>query len=363
LYIAPDHCTRISLPPTPESRVLRDILRPMPVSPNRDSVRIQDRDVALLRGLFESRALTLSQATELYFDGKAEPAKKRVQKLKSAGIIRERPRRLYEQSVLFLTAQGFKRLADDGHLSDFPELSVATFETRSRISELTIRHELEVQDVKVAFASRLKSADYTLKEFSTWPLLSQFRASPGGGSVVDVKPDGFIRIHEPDDSGDIFESIFFLELDRSTETLETLAARARCYLHYYGSGGFAARFGRPTSEKERFAFRLLMVFKTAERRNNMAVRLLGNRPQILTHSWLTTFAEVTADPLGPIWVRPKDFLILDSERFEVWNGGVYRHQPERDEFVEKNVLKHSLLTEDTEPQIPAQKRSGQSATP
>ncbi|MGD0463679.1 MAG: replication-relaxation family protein [Tepidisphaeraceae bacterium] len=256
----------------------------MPVSPNRDSVRIQDRDVALLRGLFESRALTLSQATAIYFDGKAEPAKKRVQKLKSAGIIRERPRRLYEKSVLFLTTKGFKRITEDGKLSDFPQLSVAAFETRSRLSDLTLRHELDVQEVKTAFASALKSTDFTLKEFSTWPLLSQFRASPGDGSIVEVKPDGFIRIHESDDSGDTFEWAFFLELDRSTETLETLAARARCYLNYYSSGGFAERNGLPRSEYKDCPFRVLMVFKTAERRNNMAVRLLGNRPQILTHS-------------------------------------------------------------------------------
>jgi Replication-relaxation len=320
----------------------------MPVSPNRNSVRIQDRDIALLRGLFESRALTLSHATALYFDGKAEPAKKRVQKLKSAGIIRERPRRLYEKSVLFLTTNGFKRLSGDGHLSDFPQLSVAAFETRSRISELTIRHELEVQDVKVAFASHLKSAGLTLKEFSTWPLLSQFTASPGDGAAINVKPDGFIRIHESEAPGDIFESTFFLELDRSTETLETLATRARCYLNYYAEGGFAASYGKPRSEKDQFPFRLLMVFKTAERRNNMALRLLGNRPQILTLAWLTTFSEVTADPLGPVWVRPKDVLILDSERVAVWNGGVYRHQPERDDFVERKVRKHALLREDTQ---------------
>ena len=35
----------------------------------------------------------------------------------------------------------------------------------------------------------------------------------------------------------------------------------------------------------------------------------ANRPQILTHSWLTTFKEVTADPLGPIWLRPKDYAV------------------------------------------------------
>jgi hypothetical protein len=324
----------------------------MSVSPNRDSIRIQDRDVALLRGLFESRALTLSQATALYFEGKAEPAKKRVQKLKLAGVIRERPRRLYEKSVLFLATKGFKHLRDGGHLSDFPQLSAAAFETRSRISELTLRHELDVQEVKVAFEGRLKSAGFALEEFSTWPLLSQFRASPGDGTSVDVKPDGFIRIHESGDAGDMLESTFFLEVDRSTEKLEILATRARCYLNYYSGGGFAERNGLHRSEYRDCPFRVLMVFKTAERRNNMAVRLLGNRPQILTHSWLTTFREVTTNPLGPIWVRPKDFLILESERFPDWSGGAYRHQAERDEFVEKNVTRHSLLKDDAEMESP-----------
>jgi hypothetical protein len=63
----------------------------------------QDRDFRLLRGLFESRVMTAAHIATLYFDGKREAAKKRLQKIKAAGFIGERKRRVNEKSVLFLT--------------------------------------------------------------------------------------------------------------------------------------------------------------------------------------------------------------------------------------------------------------------
>lgn len=57
-----------------------------------EALQLQDRDFAVLRGLFESRVMTTEHATALYFDGKVEAAKKRLQKLKTAGFITERPR-------------------------------------------------------------------------------------------------------------------------------------------------------------------------------------------------------------------------------------------------------------------------------
>jgi hypothetical protein len=90
-----------------------------------------------------------------------------------------------------------------------------------------------------------------------------------------------------------------------------------------------------------------MVMKSAERRNNVAERLAQNNPPILTHTWLTTFAEVTRSPLDPIWILPKDYR-------EVTNGTPfyreaptrsfqYRRQAEREAFVESKIKKHSLL--------------------
>jgi hypothetical protein len=66
-------------------------------------LQLQERDFAFLRGLFECRVMTNDHATALYFAGKNEAAKKRLQKIKAAGLVTERPRRAFEPSILFLT--------------------------------------------------------------------------------------------------------------------------------------------------------------------------------------------------------------------------------------------------------------------
>jgi hypothetical protein len=44
------------------------------------TVQLQKRDLAVLRGLFESRVMSAAHIAALYFEGKAEAAKKRLQK-------------------------------------------------------------------------------------------------------------------------------------------------------------------------------------------------------------------------------------------------------------------------------------------
>jgi Replication-relaxation len=215
---------------------------------SRQSFLLQDRDLALLRGLFESRIMTAAHIATLYFDEKKEAAKKRLQKIKAAGLISERKRRVNEPSVLFLTRKAQALLNEQGLLSEFPPLSSSAFEKRATVSELTLRHELEVMDVKAAFHSALEeSGTFTIAEFSTWPRLHEFKARrPGHESAeVLVKPDGFIRIHEKEKDGGLSEHTFFLEVDRSTETQDTLVNRAGCYLV-----GF---FGKTRKENFRLA--------------------------------------------------------------------------------------------------------------
>ena len=55
---------------------------------------LQQRDFEVLCGLFESRVMAAGHIAALYFDGKREAAKKRLQKLKAAGLISERKRRV-----------------------------------------------------------------------------------------------------------------------------------------------------------------------------------------------------------------------------------------------------------------------------
>src|SRR6478672_1216237 len=87
-----------------------------------DSLQLQERDFALLLGLFECRVMAAAHIAALFFKGKREYTKKRLQKLKAAGLISERKRRINEPSVLFLTRKAFLLLNGEGKLSKYPRL-------------------------------------------------------------------------------------------------------------------------------------------------------------------------------------------------------------------------------------------------
>ena len=118
-------------------------------------IHLQDRDTAILRGLPESRVMTAAHIATLFFASKPEATKNRLQKLKSAGLINERRRRVYEPSVLYLTRKAFAHLRTHGFLAEYPPMSEAALEKRARVSELTLRHELEIMDVKATIADAI----------------------------------------------------------------------------------------------------------------------------------------------------------------------------------------------------------------
>jgi hypothetical protein len=107
------------------------------------------------------------------------------------------------------------------------------------------------------------------------------------------------------------------------------------------------RNGATQDRFKEYPFRVLMVFKSAERRNNMAERLSNNNPPIFTLAWLTTFAEVTANPLGAIWIQPKDYreVVSGTPFATVRKTPVfgYSRQTEREIHVERNIKKSKLL--------------------
>jgi Replication-relaxation len=314
-------------------------------------IDFQERDLAIVRGLFDSRIATIHHLSALHFEGRLEAARKRVKKLKRAGIIHERPRRATEPSIHCLTRKAFEMLEKHGVLAEYPPISWSQLEKRARVSPLTLKHELEVMDCKAAITTAAVREGFAVTEFCTWPKLFEFVARDSVGKQTLVKPDGFLRLQGNDKNGR-FEDAFFLEVDRSSEDQGRLAERAACYRDYYFRGGLASRFGRPRSEYKQFPFVVLMVFKNSERRNNTAERLLQIVPSIHNQVWLSTLKEATTDPLGAIWVKPTDYARLttgtefDVERRRSFQG--YRRQPEREEFVEKNIVKHPLLTPSAE---------------
>jgi hypothetical protein len=269
-------------------------------------IELQPRDIALLCGLFESRVMTLKHVSALYFDGKGEMAKKRVQKLKAAKLIRERPRHsVSDPSVLFLTRAAFELLSKSACFAAYPQISPFAFDKRATVSNLTIRHELEVMDVKTAMIAAIaKFENLRVAEYSTWPALYQFKAFRSSGEQVIVKPDGFMRVHETEADGGSSEHTFFLELDRSTESLDILCQRAYRYSDYYRSGGYAIRCGGSSKDYKQFPFRVIWVCKTAQRKQNLMERLRTSTPPILTQALVGITDDAVSDPLGTCWHTP-----------------------------------------------------------
>ena len=312
------------------------------------TIQLQPRDITILRGLFESRVMTAVHIADIYFYGRKEAAKKRLQKLRAAGLIAERPRRAYEPAVLSLTKGGLLLLDEHGILAEYPAFSMNALEKRARVSDATIQHELEVMDVKAAFYAALRGHEtFSIAEFGTWPRLYEFATTSSKGSDLLVKPDGFLRINEKEPNGGIVEHTFFIEVDRSTEIQDILVSRAFAYLDYYRSGNFAIRNGGTRSEFKNYPFRVLMVVRTKERRNNLVDRLLEHSPPILTFISLATKGEVRENTLRPIWISPIDYreaLAKTASEPKQKNGnGGHPRTTTRETQIEKAIKKTTLI--------------------
>jgi hypothetical protein len=109
--------------------------------------------------------------------------------------------------------------------------------------ELTLRHELEIMDVKAAIHAALRTSNtFAIEKFITWPQLFQFKTPhPKHGADFLMKPDGFVRIHEKEAETKGFFHECFLEVDRSHEEQIRLVGKFVSYTEYYKSGGFAVR--------------------------------------------------------------------------------------------------------------------------
>jgi hypothetical protein len=314
--------------------------------PIKRCVQLQDRDLFLLRDLLESRVMTLAHIAVHHFGGRAEAAKKRIQRLKTEGLLAERRRRQYEPSVLGLTAAAFALLKEHGDLDGYPSMSEAAWLRRSQVSDATIRHELAVMDVRAAFAREIaKTMELSCTSIVTWPRLIEFPVIRPAGESMLVRPDALVRIREKGSDGDA-EHTFFLEVDRSSESLDTLAAKATDYREHYRSGDFARRNGGTVESRSEHPFRVLFALKSAERRNNIAERLLLIDPPILQMVMLGVFDDVVKDPLGAVWTCPADYraAVIGSRHDVASRAGrpAFRDR-DRERHVETRLKMRPLL--------------------
>jgi Replication-relaxation len=268
---------------------------------------VTDRDVRVLRELFDSRLLTTSQLAAIHFDARIEAAKQRLHHLKKAKLITGRARiSPAEPQPIKLTRDGFQWLRDHAGLDDYPRLSWGSMRVRLSVSDLTLRHELAVGDVKAAFYNHARKHEgVTIDRFVTWPRLLRFKNPDARSSQKLVSPDGFTRMSMAIAEQSVRYDCF-LEIDRGTETIGRILARAVAYVQHYKGGAYAKRLGGDPNRPHEYPFRVLWTFPSRSRLRNFAEACRKSTPPILKMHWLAVQADVVTDPFSDIWVRPVD---------------------------------------------------------
>ncbi len=328
----------------------------MPLKTIDRKIYIQPHDIELFFGLFESRLMTLKHIAALYFNKSNDPeeaAKKRVQKLKRDGMIKELLRLPRDPGIIVLEKKGFDELlaSKKKDLTRYPDLHWKSFVRRRHIKASRLRHELTVMNVKATLLPAIRALPgYEIDRFDTWPRLYQFIATgfdplTRKDETRRIEADGFIKILIPSEGR---AHRFFLEVDLTNEPRKILGPKPEFFFEYYKSGKFARwQTGLKEVAKEDYPFRVLIVVESQERRNNLAEYMLQHT-SIKDFVMLTTFKLLQENPLGEIWISPQDYdRATRKTPFEVKQVSltqwIYKRDIKRDEFVEQMIQKHRLL--------------------
>lgn len=318
------------------------------------NVRVTERDIALLTGLFESRIMERRHMTALYFDGRDAMAKERLGKklVPAEYVTLQNPdRHRTERAIYGLGRRGFEELKARGIIARYERQTAGRFawerlEDRLAVSPWTVEHELAVMDAKVALTTAIERVDgYVITAFSTWPLLIQFQGCDGRC----VKPDGYLRLMRPLNAASLLDESVYLEIDRGTEGQDTVVAKALAYAAHSGSSAFARWLG--ADEAETVHFRTLFVFvsrphcgSAAERRNNFLDRLVRDGGHHV--AWAATSDDLHRDPLGAIWMTAFDYsAALTGTRFDPHCGqcGPKNRSAERDALIRDRARRRPLF--------------------
>lgn len=123
-----------------------------------------------------------------------------------------------------------------------------------------IRHQLAVTELYVRLREAERAGTLELLEFWAEPLCWRTFMGLGGARTV-LKPDAFVRLGVGE-----FEHLFFIEVDRATQSAPTIARKLAVYRRYFQTGREQERFG---------AFPKVTFLVPSERREDVLVDVLG----------------------------------------------------------------------------------------
>ncbi|MFQ9579906.1 MAG: replication-relaxation family protein [Streptococcus salivarius] len=196
-----------------------------------------DNDTQILYFLSQARYATTNQLARLFFDSsvRADTSIRRasftLQSLKKAGLISHLKRRIggvrrgSASYVWQITFKGLKLLKNQD------DSIILRYKNKYEPTQHHVEHTLAITEIFVETLETVRDSEkLSLETFSFEP--NSWRSYQKlSGVGMTLKPDAYLELVNHD-----YEDHYFLEIDRSTESLARIVNTCKKYIEYYRSG-------------------------------------------------------------------------------------------------------------------------------
>jgi len=274
---------------------------------------LTERDVEVILDIYKYRYLKAEQIKALHFPS-IQTARRRLRALVRGGYVKYFTVPGISEYIYHLDKKGAEVTASELGV-DLKDLRWSR-KLKEPKDYYFMRHFLKINDFRIILTSACRFSDIDLLGFI--PDYYGEKTERGGTAkyirdfVLDIKDRSRVISHTPDGvfalEKDGKSALFFLEIDRGTETLTNeekgFLKSISFYLNYLVDEKYQ-RYQNDFKCGPFKAFRALVVTTSEERLNNMrsaSSALSFPYPQAKRFIWFTTFDRLKPETIfGPIW--------------------------------------------------------------
>lgn len=256
-------------------------------------IRLTERDLRVIRAVYEYRVLTTQHLRTLFFPSNHQ-AYARLSSLYHHGFLDRKFLGVYADKMntpimYVLDKRGAELLQSE------QGIEVNWSKDLKNLTLQFLEHTLAINTVRVAVAKAAEDQGYAVlvwrgeNEIKADYDYVTIRGQSGRIQSVSVIPDSYFVLATPKG-----KAHFFLELDRGTMTTQRFKTKILAYQVYYGSGAYQRRY-------ETRSLRVLTVTSGSGRAANL--QHVTEEAEGKQRYWFTTLDQVTPQSVlsEPIW--------------------------------------------------------------
>jgi hypothetical protein len=301
-------------------------------------MRLTERDLEIIRAVYEFRAMTAIHIEDLFFSGETEKSRQAAQQyaaradkpIKQPGSgkrvhCQRRLRLLFQHGYLWRDERSTKisegrkplvyRIDERSVLELLPSIldvepEMIEWDPKERtVSDPYLEHLLRTNDIRVAFTLACQELGISIEKWIDDKTLKSSHAKdkvtvkgPGGAELkTTVIPDGYIHLRNEQNQPGNRNQYLFLEADLATVVGEyskwgrrDWVRKTQSYIAYHKSGMYKRRYGVNT---------LIILTVTTSDRRLQTLKTITEEAGGKHHFWFTTFDQISPQTVltDPIW--------------------------------------------------------------